>query len=161
MPTDDQFHPIKAGLQIYPAKAVFFWLFRFQQLERGIPTKTVWENTVITYRTLCVCTNHCRVFANCLKTGLLINIILKKWFLYLILSLPISVFLCFTSCLSVHSAGVCGAFGADGMRGERNSKPLQTNTDTRRCVRGAFSLRGVAHSSWSRHQQTGQSSTPG
>lgn len=64
-------------------------------------------------------------------------------------------------CLSVHAAWVCGAFGADGMRGEQNNQPLQTNTDTCRCVRGAFSLRRVAHSSWSRHQQTGQSSTPG
>lgn len=97
MPTDDQYHPVKVGLQIYPAKV--FWLFRFKQLERGIPTKMVWENIAITYRTLCVCTNHCSVFANCLKTCLLINIILKKWFLYLILSVRTGIsHQCFSSC---------------------------------------------------------------
>lgn len=136
-------------------KAVFFPLFKLKQPEKGFHSKMVRENIAVTYRTLCACMNRCSVISNCLKTWLLLfnnTLFWKKNISYLIISL---------FCLSVHAAGVCGAFGADGMRGEQNNQPLQTNADTRRCVRGAFSLCGVAHSSWSWHQQTGHSSTPG
>lgn len=62
-------------------------------------------------------------------------------------------------CDSVHTAGVCDAFGADGLWGERGDQPLQADANTHRSIRRTFSLCGVADSGWGWHQQAGQSST--
>lgn len=72
------------------------------------------------------------------------------------LLLVVIISLISTWCLPTSAAGLRGVFGADGMWGEQNNQPLQTNTNAYCCIRRPLSLRGMVHSSWSRHQQAGQ-----
>lgn len=73
-----------------------------------------------------------------------------------LLLVVIFILLISTWCLSVSAARLCGMFGADGMWGEQNNQPLQTNTNAYCCLRRPLPLCGMVHSSRSRHQQAGQ-----